>query len=278
MATENKGGIVRVSKRDSSYAIIDPYFLSDERLSWKAKGLLGYLLSKPSNWRVYVSDLVKRSKDGKDAVYSALRELEAAGYIERRQLRDPETQRITGYETVVFERPVERIEPDSPEPDAASPYTENPDAENPTQVINDLNNTDLKNECMNDARDPDGIMSALHRRLSAIPLNDTHAVGDFYFADIYAALLRHFPGRLDPEVIDLAAEQYVMMAVDMRTGLPRIDVMNPVGLFVDAYKTALAQYKALRYKRKRAAVRNIPPSFRPFTAKLAALIASEYQR
>lgn len=251
MATENKGGIVRVSKRDSSYAIIDPYFLSDERLSWKAKGLLGYLLSKPSNWRVYVSDLVKRSKDGKDAVYSALRELEAAGYIERRQLRDPETQRITGYETVVFERPVKPI--DDTEPDAASPYTENPDMENPStenppQVINDLNNTDLKNECMNDA-----IMSALHRRLSAIPLNDTHAVGDFYFADIYAALLRHFPGSLDPEVIDLAAEQYVMTAIDIRTNLPRIDVMNPVGLFVDAYKTALVQYKALRYKRRRAA-------------------------
>lgn len=250
--SENKGGIVRVSKRDSSYAIIDPYFLSDERLSWKAKGLLGYLLSKPSNWRVYVSDLVKRSKDGKDAVYSALRELEAAGYIERRQLRDPETQRISGYETVVFERP----DTEGPEPGAAIPVTENPDvenpsAENPTQVINDLNNTDLKNECMNDAHDP--AMAALHRRLSAIPLNDTHAVGDFYFADIYAALLRHFPGRLDPEVIDLAAEQYVMAAIDLRTNLPRITVKNPVGLFVDAYKTALTQYRALRYKRKRAA-------------------------
>lgn len=257
MATTNKGGIVRVSKRDNSYAIIDPFFLSDERLSWKAKGLLGYLLSKPSNWRVYVSDLVKRSKDGKDAVYSALKELEAAGYIERRQLRDPETQRISGYETVVFERPVEPI--DDTEPGAAIPHTENPDmgkpsAENPPLVINDLNNNnDLKYECMDDARDPDGIMSALHRRLSAIPLNDTHAVGDFYFADIYAALLRHFPGRLDPKVIDLAAEQYVMTAIDMRTNLPRIDVMNPVGLFVNAYKTALAQYKALRYKRRRAA-------------------------
>ncbi|MNP56181.1 hypothetical protein D3C76_1508880 [compost metagenome] len=99
----------------------------------------------------------------------------------------------------------------------------------------------------------DPFISALHRRLSAIPLNDTHAVGDFYFADIYAALLRHFPGRLDPDVIDLAAEQYVTMTIDMRTGLPRIDVMNPVGLFVDAYKTALTQYKAIRYKRKRAA-------------------------
>lgn len=250
--SENKGGIVRVSKRDSSYAIIDPFFLSDERLSWKAKGLLGYLLSKPSNWRVYVSDLVKRSKDGKDAVYSALKELEVAGYIERRQMRDPETQRISGYETVVFERPVEPI--DDTEPGAAIPHTENPDMEkpsagNPPLVINDLNNNDFKSDCMSD----DPFMSALYRRLSVIPLNDTHAVGDFYFADIYAALIRQFPGRLDPEVIDLAAEQYVMMTIDLRTNLPRITVENPVGLFVDAYKTAVTQYKALRYKRKRAA-------------------------
>ncbi|GGG08523.1 helix-turn-helix domain-containing protein [Paenibacillus aceti] len=254
MTTEQrKGGIVRVSKRDSSYAIIDPYFLSDERLSWKAKGLLGYLLSKPSDWRVYVSDLVKRSKDGKDAVYSAIKELEAAGYIERRQTRDPDTKRITGYETVVFERPVEPIEPQEPEPSADIPQAEIPDMEKPSTVkpplvINDLNNNDFKNDCTNDAT-----LSALSRRLSTIPLNDTHAVGDFYFADIYAALLRHFPDRLDPEIIDLAAEQYVMMTIDMRTNLPRIDVKNPVGLFVDAYKTALAQYKALRYKRKRAA-------------------------
>ncbi|WHX49119.1 helix-turn-helix domain-containing protein [Paenibacillus woosongensis] len=261
MSTSNKGGIVRVSKRDSSYAIIDPFFLSDERLSWKAKGLLGYLLSKPYNWRLYVSDLVKRSKDGKDAVYSALKELEAAGYIERRQMRDPETQRITGYETVVFERPVDPIEPEGPEPGTAIPHTENPDMENPSTanpplVINDLNNNDFKDGCMNDAREDDGsdfVMAALYRRLSAIPLNDTHAVGDFYFADIYAALLRHFPGRLDPEVIDLAAEQYAMMTVDISTNLPRINVDNPVGLFVDAYKTALAQYKALRYKQKRVA-------------------------
>jgi DNA-binding MarR family transcriptional regulator len=85
--------------------ILDPFFLSDERLTWKAKGLLAYLLSKPSNWRVYIADLVKRSKDGRDAVYSAIKELETCGYVERRQTRD-EANRITGMETVIYERPI----------------------------------------------------------------------------------------------------------------------------------------------------------------------------
>ncbi|MFI2857528.1 helix-turn-helix domain-containing protein [Paenibacillus sp. JSM ZJ436] len=254
--TKPSGGIVRVQKRDSGYAIIDPYFLSDERLSWKAKGLLGYLLSKPSNWRVYVSDLVKRSKDGKDAVYSALKELEAAGYIERHQTR--ENGRITGYETVVYERPdpyTDNPEVDTPVPHVDSPQSEIPDvenssAENPTQGIKTLNNNDLQNECMYDAANP--ILSALSRHLSGLPLNDTHSVADFYFADIYAALSRHFGGRLDTEIIAIAAEQYAYTAIDLRTNQPKIDVKNPVGLFVESYKTAITQYKANRYKRKEA--------------------------
>lgn len=255
--TKPSGGIVRVQKRDNSYAIIDPWFLSDTRLSLKSKGLLAYLLSKPSNWRVYVSDIVKRSTDGKAAVYSALKELESAGYIERHQTR--ENGRITGYETVVYERPLLDDEP-VPEnrkveskPVADSSYSENQDmeksnAENQTQVLKNLNNNDLQNECMNDAADP--ILPALSRHLSTIPLNDTHSIGDFYFADIYSALVRHFPDRLDPEVIALAAEQYAYAAIDVRTNLPKIDVANPVGLFVESYRTALTQATAQRYRRR----------------------------
>lgn len=253
----NKSGVVRVAKRDSSYTIIDPYFLSDERLSWKAKGLLGYLLSKPANWRVYVSDLVKRSKDGKDAVYSALKELEAAGYIERHQTR--ENGRITGYETVVYERPAEPLpeNPDmAPEPVAASPHSENPDmddpnAGNPPLDIIDLNNIDLQREGSKSAHtEDDAILHALAAALRRLPLTDTASLYDFHFADVYQMLTRRFPGRLDPEVIALASDRYFAKAYDLQAGRPRSDVRSPVGLFHDAYAEALAEYKAVRYRRK----------------------------
>ncbi|MEK4061697.1 MULTISPECIES: helix-turn-helix domain-containing protein [unclassified Paenibacillus] len=252
---QRKSGIVRVSKRDSSYTILDPYFLSDERLTWKSKGLLGYLLSKPSNWRVYISDLVKRSKDGKDAVYSALRELEAAGYIDRKQTR--ENGRITGYETIVYERPIVEYNEPLVEPNATFPLTENPDmgesdAEEPTQVINDLNNNDLKRKINKSAHIPDEDEAVLHTltaALTKLPLNDTASLYDHYFEDIYAMLTRRFGDRLEPEVIALAADRYFDKAVDLRTGLPKDSVYSPVGLFHDVYTEALAEWKALRYKR-----------------------------
>jgi hypothetical protein len=102
------------------------------------------------------------------------------------------------------------------------------------------------NDCMS-AADP--ILAELSRSLTGIPLNDTHSVGDFYFAEIYAALVRHFADRLDAEVIELAAEHYARSAIDVHTNQPKITVKNPVGLFVDAYRTALTEWKAVRYKR-----------------------------
>lgn len=238
-AQERKSGIVRVSKRENGYAIIDTHFLSDDRLSFKAKGVLSYLLSKPNGWQVYVADLVKRSKDGRDAVYSALRELEAAGYVERRQTRDEQTQRITGVETIVYERPI-MDEPGTENPDKDEPLTDKP-----TQVINDLSITDSKRKVSKSA---ETILDTLAKELRKLPLNDTSTLYEFYFEDIYAMLTRRFPGQLDPEVIRIAGERYFNKAIDMRTGLPKIDVSSPTGLYFDVYSEALAEWQARKYK------------------------------
>ncbi|OIB03491.1 replication protein [Paenibacillus sp. LC231] len=243
--TKPSGGIVRVSKRDSGYTILDPFFLSDERLTWKAKGLLAYLLSKPSNWRVYIGDLVKRSKDGRDAVYSAIKELEICGYVERRQTRD-EANRITGMETVIYERPIiDDPDPDLPHTDI--PDVEKPKTEKPTQVINDLSINDSKREI--DKSDNDAILHALAKALRKLPLNDTASLYDHYFEDTYAMLTRRFSGQLEADVIALAADRYFTKAVDLRTGLPNPSVYSPVGVFHDAYSEALAEWRAAQYKR-----------------------------
>lgn len=247
MSTQS-GGIVRVSKRESGYTIMDPYFLSDERLSWKSKGVLAYLLSKPSNWRVFVSDLVKRSKDGRDAVYSALKELEQAGYVERRQTRD-ESNRITGMETVIYERPIVE-DPDPDFPHTEIPDVAKPNAEKTTQVINNLKTTDSKREINKSANE--AILQALAKALHRLPLNDTATLYDFYFADIYAMLTRRFSDRLEADVIVLAADRYFQKAVDLRTGLPKPSVYSPVGVFYDAYAEALAEWEAANFKRKLA--------------------------
>lgn len=237
-------GIVRVSKRDSGYMIVDPYFLSDGRLSWKAKGLLSYLLSKPSNWRVYVSDLVKRSKDGKDAVYSALRELEGSGYVERTRIRDEETQRITGVETVVYERPITIDEP-ADIPQTEIPDVEKSDRENPPQVINDLSNYDSKKKEVESAEE---ILQTLSQTLRKIPLNDTATLYDHHFEDIYAMLSRRVGDDIRCSTIRAAGERYFFRVVDLQTGLPNPGLYSPIGMFYEAYKEAEAERRAREFR------------------------------
>lgn len=249
----NRSGIVRVNKRENSYTIIDSFFLSDERLSWKAKGLLAYLLSKPDDWRVYVSDLVKQSRDGRDSVYSTLRELEAAGYIERRRIKD-EKGRITGMETVVYERPL--LDDAEDGPDTSSPHTENPDVDNPdvdsqTQLNIDLNNTDLNMIELidNNNKRRDQILTTLASVLRQINLHDTVTLYDSYFEAIYAMLCRQFPDKLEPDIIRRAGDIYLSRTLDDRTLERKMNVYNPPGLFCRAYEDALAEFYADGWKK-----------------------------
>ena len=79
------------------------------------------------------------------AALAALRELEAAGYIVRHQLRDRQG-RISDTEYVIYEQPQPK-NPDTPQPDTASPDTENPDmvkpdTEKPTELNIEKSNTE----------------------------------------------------------------------------------------------------------------------------------------
>ena len=65
----------------ANFTVIDNAVLQDERLSWKATGLLAYLLSLPEDWRVHIEDLARRKTDGHSATSSGFRELRMAGYL-----------------------------------------------------------------------------------------------------------------------------------------------------------------------------------------------------
>lgn len=45
----NSNGIIRVEKHTKNFVVINKKFLEDKRISFKAKGILTYLLSKPDN-------------------------------------------------------------------------------------------------------------------------------------------------------------------------------------------------------------------------------------
>lgn len=73
-------------KQKERFSIVDNKVIEDKRLSFKARGLLIYMLSKPDDWKFYTEELAKRSnKDGISAIKSALNEIESAGYLTRKQ-------------------------------------------------------------------------------------------------------------------------------------------------------------------------------------------------
>jgi hypothetical protein len=92
-------------KRARSYLNVPSATVTDDRLSFKARGILAYLLDKPAGWDVRsVSIAADSQSDGKAPVQAGLRELARAGYyrIERRRLLDGRL--VTG--TAVSEEPV----------------------------------------------------------------------------------------------------------------------------------------------------------------------------
>lgn len=62
--------------------------LNDNRLTWKAKGLLCYLTSLPDTGSICVNELKNHSSDGRDSTITALNELIKYGYITRKVSRD----------------------------------------------------------------------------------------------------------------------------------------------------------------------------------------------
>ncbi|MEU8735022.1 hypothetical protein AB0C68_37345 [Streptomyces tendae] len=62
----------------------------DGRLSYRAKGIFGYISTHRSGWRVTIADLVRLGPDGREAVRVGLRELQEHGYLIRERLRRPD--------------------------------------------------------------------------------------------------------------------------------------------------------------------------------------------
>lgn len=165
-----QSGIIRVEKdRTHPYKTINTSFATDERLTWGARGLLVYLLSKPDDWKVMVPDLIKQSSAGRDAVYKILKNLEETGYLQRiRTRRDDGTFE---YSTVIYEkaRPLTAF-PETVQPETVQPYTEKPDV---YKVRKELTKERLTIESGGGASDDQcGLSVEVETRLRALTMDD----------------------------------------------------------------------------------------------------------
>jgi len=95
--------IVRGPRPEQSFTVIQNRIIEDRTLSYKARGLLVFILSKPDHWRTNITHLAGQSPEGYYSVQTGMRELEAAGYITRTKKQNGAGQWSTV--TTVYDTP-----------------------------------------------------------------------------------------------------------------------------------------------------------------------------
>ena len=124
------------------FTVMSNYHFQDKGISLKAKGLLGLMLSLPSNWDYSVNGLVAIVKENKAAVQSALKELEEHKYLKRTRVQD-ETGRFD-YIYDIYEKPYDKL-PCTENRCTDIQCTENRCTENQPQINTNKQNTNKQN-------------------------------------------------------------------------------------------------------------------------------------
>jgi hypothetical protein len=89
---------------DPGWTRIPNSILRDEELSWEAKGLLAYMASHATRFEVSVATLMRVGGSGRDRTRKILKELQDAGYLQRRQLRVEGGRRLGQVEYTLYSR------------------------------------------------------------------------------------------------------------------------------------------------------------------------------
>ena len=133
--------VIRVNNT-KGFTAMSNYHFQDKEISLKAKGLLGLMLSLPSNWDYSVNGLVAIVKENKAAVQAALKELEEHKYLKRTRVQD-ETGRFD-YIYDIYEKPYDKL-PWTENPCTEVQCTEVPCTENQPQINTNKQNTNKQN-------------------------------------------------------------------------------------------------------------------------------------
>jgi len=114
-----------------------PYFMmlretaQDARLTFEARGVLAYLLSKPDDWRIDEGDLMREGGVGRDKVRRILRELKQTGYLHVQQARNANNT-FAAAQFELHEKPL------TEKPSTENPLTAQPSTENPTHTYKEI--------------------------------------------------------------------------------------------------------------------------------------------
>ncbi|MEO6679492.1 MAG: phage replication protein [Pseudomonas sp.] len=135
------------SKPEKGYTIISNHIIKDNRLTFKARGILSMLLSLPPHPRnLSIESIAKQSQDGVSAVRSGIEELKIIGYLDVQQKYNARGQ-YDGVEWNLRDNPCgsEKLEKAREITDAENPNSDQPPSEK-QRLINTYKTKKPKNK------------------------------------------------------------------------------------------------------------------------------------
>jgi hypothetical protein len=179
--------IIRKAKnKENPYAQIDKEMLNNPEISFKAKGLLSLLLSKPDDWETIIENLVNSSLDGWDSVKSGIRELDNYGYVIRKRVRN-EFGEIIGSETLVYDEPQHPPK----KPVEKKKYKKKLKEDNPPEV--ELEGVELKEDNPPEENPPEENRTLLKQRITKT--EDTKILSDLMEFDSIDSMIQFYSDK-----------------------------------------------------------------------------------
>jgi hypothetical protein len=105
--------IIRVNKDERYFTTSNEPF-NDTTLSWDARGVIGYLLSKPNGWEIRMDDLRKKGPAGATKLRRIMKELYDHLYVNRIRVTLPDQK--FDWESEVYESPSLNPRKNEPKP------------------------------------------------------------------------------------------------------------------------------------------------------------------
>ena len=178
-------------EKNNNYTVMSNYHLRDRSLSYKAKGLLSFMLSLPEDWDYSLVGLSSISKESRDGIRTILKELQEHHYVEIEKVRGDKG--YFEYNYLIYEIPhFIDLENQQTNPDMENPHLDNPNVEMATQINTNIINT--KKQIDKDDKTISSFFVAEEHNISTLELIDSGYINEtdtqiFYYDKLFEDLL-----------------------------------------------------------------------------------------
>lgn len=215
----------------------NPYFMfrrataQDHSLSFEARGVMAYLLSKPDDWTITLANLMTEGAIGRDKARRILGELTEARYLEQGQPRasegkfGPLTYRLHEEPQPVTEKP-SAVAPVTEKPSTDKPLTAEPLTANPHHTYKEIlqNTESLQNTEETESSPSDSVTQPAREPAATVAANDDD---DEIQKDTF----------LNDDFFDRAVQRFNLFA-DTRTALLALPRLDAVAVMLEAVRQA----------------------------------------